>query len=119
MPWDHTGKIYTEQPFKIDFTRANDLEYVQKVNRQVADHLFPGRNPTAMMLKMFEEVGEIVANPTDPEEVADVIIMLLDHIDQLGYPVGPIILRKLEKNMHRKWRVTQSGIAKHIKDDRG
>jgi hypothetical protein len=98
----------------IDWTRARDLQYVQALNKRVADKLFPQRTTSAMLFKMYEEIGEIVKNPDDPEEAVDVIIMLLDHLSRLGVDAGLQIMLKLEKNLHRTWEVNPAtGVAYH------
>lgn len=113
-----TGSHMPQEPEIIfDWGQARNLAYVQKLNRQVADKLFPHRTPQIMFLKMYSEIAEIVRDPNDPQEIADVLIMLLDRMDQLGCDAGTEIMLKLEKNMHRKWAIDPStGVAQHIKE---
>lgn len=101
-------------PHDIELKLANDFDYVQKVNRAVADALFPKRTVASMLLKMYSEVGEIVDAPDDPEEIADVIIMLLDRMDQIGAHAGEEILKKLRKNLERSWQHNEkTGVWNH------
>lgn len=93
-----------EDIIDIDFGRANDLGYVQAINRAVADRLYPKRTFASMMLKMYSEIGEVVDNPDDPEELADVLIMVLDRMDIIGANAGSEILKKVNKNVNeRSW----------------
>jgi hypothetical protein len=83
---------------------SNDMGYLQRINREVADYLFPNRTTTSMFLKMFEEISEMVADPESSEEAADLMIMLLDHIDRCTREkMGHAVLLKLDKNLRRKW----------------
>ena len=106
-----------EPEIAIEWGRSRDLLYVQKLNRQVADRLFPHRTPQSMFLKMYGEIAEIVKDPSDPQEIADLLIMLLDRMDLIGYDAGLQIMLKLEKNLHRKWHIDPAtGVAQHIKE---
>jgi hypothetical protein len=69
-----------------------------------------------MFLKLYEEVSEIVANPGSADEIADVIIMLLDHASRHNINAAHAVLLKLSINLRRSWN-TDGMVAKHIKDD--
>jgi len=102
----------------IDLTRGNDLAYIQQINKEVADALFPNRTDNTMFLKMYEEVSEIVDNPGSEEEIADVLIMLMDHASRHGINVGHAVMMKLCKNMERKWEIDpKTGVAHHVKKE--
>ena len=103
-----------DQPY-IDEGRGWDMKYVQHVNKVVADHLFPKRTDNTMFLKLYEEVGEVVRSPGNADEIADVMIMLLDHASRHGINAGEAILEKLQKNLDRTWFVDQTtGVAYHV-----
>jgi hypothetical protein len=98
----------------IDHTRWADLPYIQKVNFEVAEKLFPDRTPATMLLKLYSEVGELVANPNSGDELADILIMLLDHAERTGLDIGKNILGKLEVNLNRRWvRDPRTGVFSH------
>jgi len=104
-------------PF-IDMTRGNDWAYIQQINKEVADHLFPDRTDQAMFLKLYGEVAEIVASPGNAGEVADVIIMMLDHASRHGVNAAHAVLMKLATNLERTWRIDPAtGVAQHVKED--
>ena len=68
------------------------------------------------MLKLFEEIGEMIADPTDASEYADVTIMLLDIAWQngiSGHGLEVAVRGKMEINRAREWRVTKFGTLKH------
>lgn len=101
----------------IDWARCRDLHYLQALNTRVADALFPHRTAQTMFLKLYEEVGEMVRDPNDREEVADAIIMLMDHLSRIGGDVAVDVPMKLEKNLHRKWRIDpDTGVGYHVED---
>jgi hypothetical protein len=106
--------VYPSEDVSIDWTRAGDLNYIQALNTRVADKLFPDRQPSSMFFKMYEEIGEMVKSPDDPEEIADLLIMLLDRMSKLNAHAGLQIMLKLEKNLKREWIVNPAtGVAYH------
>ncbi len=105
---------------RIDFgtTRETDLDYLMQINTAVSDALFPNRTDQSMFLKMYEEVGEVVRKPGDGSEVADVLIMLLDHCSRHGIRPGYEILKKLRINLGRDWEVDPlTQVAYHIREN--
>ena len=57
-----------------------------------------------------EEMDELLADPHDVEEAADVCIVLA------GYPgIREAINRKMAKNRSRKWRLNGDGTGYHVK----
>ena len=81
-----------------------------------ASEAHPHRTPESTMLKLFEEIGEMIADPADASEYADVIIMLLDIAWQNGINgrvLEEAVRGKMKINRARKWRVTEFGTLKH------
>lgn len=82
-----------------------------------ADRVFPEREPKDVLLKLNEEIGELIKNPVDPHEYADVLILLLDFaafsgID--GNALSTAITEKMEINKQRTWRIDRNtGIMQH------
>lgn len=82
-----------------------------------ANTVFPERMPKDVLLKLNEEIGELIKNPIDPHEYADVMILLLDFaafngID--GNRLSVAIAEKMEINKRRSWCVDQNtGIMQH------
>lgn len=107
----------TKDAVPIDMTRGNDWAYIQRVNKEVADHLFPNRTDTSMFLKMYKEIGELIDNPGNGPEIADVIIMLLDHAERHNINAAHEVLLKLHVNLRRKWYIDPvTGVAQHIEE---
>lgn len=80
---------------------------------QWADSVFPDRKPESALLKLFEEVGELVRDPSAPGEYADIIIMVLDLADMHGVDVEKATLDKLAVNKQRVWKRTLTGTLQH------
>jgi hypothetical protein len=68
------------------------------------------------LLKLFEELGEIVSCPDDASEYADAFIVLLDVAYQnkiSGAQLERAIIEKMAVNRERTWRINELGILKH------
>lgn len=78
-----------------------------------ANKVFPDRQPAAALLKLFEEVGELVRNPDSPGEYADICIMLFDLADMHNVDLAEAIRTKMDINRSRSWTVTKNGTMQH------
>ena len=78
-----------------------------------ADSVFPNREPAAALLKLFEEVGELVRNPESPGEYADICIMLFDLAAMHKVDLSQAIVEKMAINRSRRWTVTKNGTMQH------
>lgn len=78
-----------------------------------ADMYLPNRTPSSAFLKMFEEMGELVADPKDPSEWADVFIMLLDlaHMHMVTPMLVTEIFKKLEINAKSEFVATSDSVV--------
>jgi NTP pyrophosphatase (non-canonical NTP hydrolase) len=79
-----------------------------------ADSVFPDRTPSSALLKLFEEVGELVRDPTSPGEYADIAIMLFDLAHMHDIDLGEAIREKMAVNRARTWRITDTGTLQHL-----
>lgn len=84
-----------------------------------ADETFPGRPMQSALLKLYEEIGEMVRDIGNPSEHADVYILMLDISHMAGVDVEQAILAKLEVNRQRAWRKTGNGTMQHTQEDDG
>ena len=84
---------------------------------QWANSVFPNRKPQSALLKLFEETGELVKDPSDAGEYADIFIMLLDLADMHGVNVVKAIRDKLALNRQRTWITTATGTLQHVVGD--
>ena len=86
---------------------------------QWANHVFPNRTAQSGFLKLYEELGEVLASPYNKDEWADVFILILDimatyHIDMDG--IQKAIDEKMMVNINRKWDKNEIGVMKHIEE---
>lgn len=87
-------------------------ELADRVKAQ-ADRLFPHRTDSSMYLKMFKELGEMIEEG-DPDEVADVFIMLLDFAKRKEINIAEVVIRKMAINDQRDWVVNELGVMRHV-----
>jgi hypothetical protein len=80
---------------------------------QWADSVFPNRKAASALLKLFEEVGELVRDPSSPGEYADICIMLFDLAHMHKVDLARAITDKMAVNRKRMWTVTANGTMQH------
>jgi NTP pyrophosphatase (non-canonical NTP hydrolase) len=81
-----------------------------------ANEIFPHRTPQQGFLKLFEEIGEVLQEPRNKYEWADVFIMLLDIADRYnisGDDLVNAIQEKMDINRDRRWSENEIGVMKH------
>lgn len=81
--------------------------------REQADRLFPDRTDSSMYLKLFKEVGELIEGG-DPDEVADVLILVLDFAKRKNIDIQSTIVNKMQINDRRQWVVNELGVMRHV-----
>ncbi len=82
-----------------------------------ADRLFPSRTDQSMFLKVYSEMGELVSAPDDPEEFADLMIMLLDYGARKGFAIEYEVKKKMALNETRVWKQNENGVFQHVKQE--
>jgi NTP pyrophosphatase (non-canonical NTP hydrolase) len=91
-----------------------DVNTLAQAIRLQADQLFPHRTDSSMFLKMYGEVAELIDAGADcGDEVADVLIMVLDYALRKGVDVEAAILDKMSINNGRVWKMTAIGTMRH------
>ncbi len=78
-----------------------------------ADKIFPNRTDSSMFLKLFSEIGELVADGSE-EEYADVMIMLLDYGSRKMFRIEHAIREKMAINANRVWHKNDLGVMQHV-----
>lgn len=108
---------------KFEVNQLCDLPYDVQIDRlaslikQQADQLFPDRTPQSMFLKMYSELGELAAadsNDKRSDEMADVLIMLLDYAACHNISLSLAIKRKMAVNQNRTWAKSKLGVMQHV-----
>ena len=104
------------EPHDVDLI-WNDLRIMQHLVVQWANNAMPDRTPTHALLKFYEEMGELVRDPKDPEEYADLLIMLVDLAAMHGVTdLGAAVKAKMKINANRKWEQTPTGTMQHTNE---
>lgn len=84
-----------------------------------ADKLFPTRTDTSMFLKIYHETAELIDANEDPakrsDELADLLILLLDYGARKDIDIQMAVQRKMAINQNRKWVTNQLGVNQHVK----
>lgn len=95
----------------------SDIQQLTAKVVEWADSVFPERRPESALLKLFEEVGELVKDPSDGSEYADIMIMMLDLAHMHNIDIEMETLVKLEINRNRVWAKSKTGTLQHKTND--
>lgn len=94
---------------RIDFL-AREIMYQ-------ADRLFPNRTDTSMFLKIYHETSELIDANTPAkraDELADLLIMILDYGSRHNIEIEQAITKKMAINDARKWKTNEHGVNQHV-----
>lgn len=97
---------------------AQNIEMLQEDIVDWLDKVHPNRTEMAVWAKFLEETGEVMTDPLDIEEWADVMIVLLDLASRYGHYMDDILLTARDKlivNKARKWTINKHGVMNHDK----
>ncbi len=92
----------------------SDVVALQNRVHAMSDRLFPNRDVKRAFLKLFEELGEVIRNPRDPKEWADVFILMLDLSKHYGVHIESAVDEKCAELEHRVWVETETGTYQHV-----
>ena len=94
---------------------TNTVTELQELVAAWADQIVPERTAMSTIAKLLEEIGELIASErmNDPEELADVAILVLDlfHIQEVD--LEKAVQTKMQINASRHWEVADNGAARH------
>jgi NTP pyrophosphatase (non-canonical NTP hydrolase) len=77
---------------------------------------FPQATTRSKAEHLRREVAELVETPSDGEEMADVLLLLLHLADGEGIDVITEAAKKLAKNKRRVWgKPDASGVVEHVR----
>lgn len=92
------------------------VRHMQQSIHQWAEETFPGRPIHSALVKLFEEIGEVIKEPHKEEEWADVLILWFDLASMHGVDLVSAVSNKMAVNRARKWAVDDNGLMSHIKE---
>lgn len=91
----------------------SEIRELQNLIGEWADEVFPDRNIQSAALKLYEEIGEMLRDPTNEDEHADIYIMMLDLSRMYNVDVSAAVRRKMARNRLRTWHKTETGTLQH------
>ncbi len=90
-----------------------DLPAIQQRAHDWANKNLPNRTEGSSWMKLFEEIGEVIKEPSDALEWADVQIILLDLASMYRIDLNSAIDTKMAILQGRKWRQSEAGVYSH------
>lgn len=91
----------------------SDIRELTVEIKQWCDEVYPTRTRDQMVEKLREEFEEFLAEPLNAWEMADIMIIMLDLAQHLGFDLATVIHHKMDINRNqRTWSVVD-GILKH------
>ena len=91
----------------------SEIRELQNLIGSWADEVFPDRNIQSAALKLYEEIGEMLRNPSSEDEHADIYIMMFDLSRMYNIDIAAAVRRKMVRNRMRSWRKTETGTLQH------
>lgn len=84
-----------------------------------AHSTFVDVSPETQVLKVAEEVEELLDDPSDAEELADVLMTVLFLASVADVDLRSAFHAKVERNLRRKWSRGENGTWSHVEDEDG
>lgn len=95
----------------------SELDIFQRAVGEWADKNFPHSSPKTITAHLSDEVGELIADPSDPSEAADAVLLLLHLAHKQGYSLLEVARAKHDRNLRRKWGSPDSrGVVRHTEE---
>jgi NTP pyrophosphatase (non-canonical NTP hydrolase) len=92
-----------------------DINHLAADVHDWANQVFPERTDASMFLKLYGEIAELIEAKDPEDEIADVLIMVLDYAKRKGVNPSVAIQKKMRTNRCRVWQITQMGTMQHVK----
>ena len=97
--------------------RLANIDNIAHACMSWADQAFPTRTDASMFLKMYGELAELIDAKEDcSDEIADILILVLDYAARKGIKPSAAVLTKLNVNRQREWEFTNIGTMQHVKN---
>jgi len=92
----------------------SEIRELQNLIGKWADEVFPDRTIQSAALKLYEEIGEMLRDPSNADEHADIYIMMFDLSRMYNVDIGDAVRRKMARNRMRQWGKTETGTLQHV-----
>lgn len=94
--------------------RSSNLAEITQEVVSWADEQLPDRTLPAMLLKLCEEVGAAVARPSNPLQLANVLILLVDIADKQDIDLSGAVHDQMAINRINRWHKNRlTGVMSH------
>lgn len=96
---------------------AESLDALREEVTQWQRETFTLRSPHSISTHLLREATELQREPDDPEEIADVQMLVWGLADDVGVDVASAVREKLERNKKRTWGTPDAdGVVEHVAD---
>lgn len=107
--------FWADQAASLIRTRPESFDQLLLEIREFHVQTFPHSSATSCAIHLRREVEELLADPTDPEEIADCLLLTAAVAIEAGVDLKDAVRRKLEKNRMRTWGVPDAeGVVEHV-----
>lgn len=97
-------------------TNWDSIRQAQADISEWADKEFPKRTTQGVFIKLLGELGELAANPQDPYEYADLLVLIFDYASLNKIDIPRALADKMAINKRRRWVFDEvTGLARHVK----
>lgn len=104
----------------VDYRYRRSVLTLDSVTREVNEWqavTFPRATPASVVEHLRREVLELVEDPTDLSEIADVYFLLVGLTYELGVDLKQIVADKLAVNLKRQWgEPDEQGVVEHVRE---
>lgn len=95
--------------------RSKNIAELQAEVTAWANDVLPDRTVPGMLLKMMEELGEVTRNPSDPLQLADILILLLDVADFYDVDLTTAVENRMHINRIKRWSTNRhTGVKERV-----
>lgn len=97
---------------------APTLDSVIREVNEWQTRTFPRATPASVVEHLRREVQELVADPTDLSELADVVFLAVGLAYELGVDLKTVVAEKLAVNLARQWgEPDEHGVVEHVRQE--
>lgn len=117
MRADLEGRVVVEEVLEpsVALVPADSFEALAAEIGAWQDEQFPNASPESIAVHLLQEAREVLVAPTDAEEAADVLHLLVGLARVVGFDLVAATRAKFERNKLRKWgEPDEFGVVRHV-----
>lgn len=101
-----------------DILKKGTIQAFQREVTEWASRTFPGQTPASKAEHLLDEAGELKDDPSNGEEMADVLILLLNLAEMHGLDLLEEARKKMAINRTCTWGPPdERGVCNHVKEE--